>query len=461
MGVLSRPPPRRCGGAGRRAQLLQQRAARRVPLLLALSALIVTATAASAQQQQQPKQAPPPKELHIAHVNDVHNRIEETSPAGSYCDAKQRAKGVCVGGWARIGAAVGTARRQAAREGAGFLFLDAGDEFDGSLWDVVYKGLATADVQNAVMPDAMVRAGAGGGGGFEGVKGARWRGVEPARCEKCAAQRQPPLPTAVCGLFASPLIPIPSTRSLPPPPPPTTRSDRRSATTSFRSRRRTSGPTSTASSSRCSARGEASCWGGAAPVSACPIAACLPLPASLAGCAAASNELWQSTTPVRPRPDAAGLMHAPQNTTHHRQRQTQQRQHDRPAADRRQNPPLGGQRPRRRRQSRHPRLADPRDRLFGRQRRRRRLCARRACSPALRGGSEARAPRSRTDHRTVARRLRARSQDSGGGARSGPHHRRCGLRCAALRCAVLCCGRAGSQARRARHLLCLAQSLSP
>jgi hypothetical protein len=34
---------------------------------------------------------------------------------------------------------------------------DAGDQFDGSLWDVLYRGYATAVIQNIVKPDAMVR----------------------------------------------------------------------------------------------------------------------------------------------------------------------------------------------------------------------------------------------------------------------------------------------------------------
>lgn len=41
------------------------------------------------------------------------------------------------------------------------LSQDAGDQFDGTLWDVVYKGAATAVMQNIVKPDAMVRGGAG------------------------------------------------------------------------------------------------------------------------------------------------------------------------------------------------------------------------------------------------------------------------------------------------------------
>lgn len=95
-------------------------------------------------------------ELHIAHVNDVHNRIEETSPiGGNTCSPSQREGGVCLGGWGRITSAVRAARKEAAKANAGFLFLDAGDEFDGTLWDVVYHGAANAAMQNIAKQDVM------------------------------------------------------------------------------------------------------------------------------------------------------------------------------------------------------------------------------------------------------------------------------------------------------------------
>jgi hypothetical protein len=56
-------------------------------------------------------------------TTDVHNRIEQTSPGGAVCMPEQAAAGVCVGGWGRIGSAVGAARKAAADKGAGFLFL--------------------------------------------------------------------------------------------------------------------------------------------------------------------------------------------------------------------------------------------------------------------------------------------------------------------------------------------------
>ncbi|KIY99167.1 Protein 5NUC [Monoraphidium neglectum] len=104
--------------------------------------------------------APAPKELHIVHINDVHNRIEQTSTSSTTCSDAQAASGLCLGGWGRISSYVNAARKKAAAAKAAFLFLDAGDQFDGTLWDVVYKGAATAKMQNIVKPDVMVRFGA-------------------------------------------------------------------------------------------------------------------------------------------------------------------------------------------------------------------------------------------------------------------------------------------------------------
>lgn len=97
---------------------------------------------------------------YIAFANDVHNRLEEEDPTTSTpCSPKARAAGICVGGWPRISTAVKSLRLQAAREGAGFFFLDAGDEFTGTLWDAVYQGNTVAPLLlNNVKPDVMVRA---------------------------------------------------------------------------------------------------------------------------------------------------------------------------------------------------------------------------------------------------------------------------------------------------------------
>jgi 2',3'-cyclic-nucleotide 2'-phosphodiesterase (5'-nucleotidase family) len=97
---------------------------------------------------------------YIAFVNDVHNRIEEEDPTTSTpCSPTARSAGTCVGGWPRISTAVKSLRLQAAKENppAAFFFLDAGDEFTGTMWDAVYQGqTVTPSLLNKVKPDVMV-----------------------------------------------------------------------------------------------------------------------------------------------------------------------------------------------------------------------------------------------------------------------------------------------------------------
>lgn len=97
------------------------------------------------------------KYAYIAFVNDVHNRIEEEDPTTSTpCSPKAQAAGTCVGGWPRISSAVKSLRLQAQKEGAAFFFLDAGDEFTGTMWDAVYQGQTVAPLLlNKVKPDVM------------------------------------------------------------------------------------------------------------------------------------------------------------------------------------------------------------------------------------------------------------------------------------------------------------------
>lgn len=58
----------------------------------------------------------------------------------------------CYGGYSRLAQAVNNERN--ANRNPVFLF-DAGDQFTGTLWDTLYKGRATAEVQNLLRPDAM------------------------------------------------------------------------------------------------------------------------------------------------------------------------------------------------------------------------------------------------------------------------------------------------------------------
>lgn len=91
--------------------------------------------------------------LHILHTNDLHSRIEAINKFDATCDAETEAKGECFGGIARVAAEV--ARQRAALAGANLLVLDAGDQFQGSLFYTTYKGADVAEFMNGIGYDAM------------------------------------------------------------------------------------------------------------------------------------------------------------------------------------------------------------------------------------------------------------------------------------------------------------------
>jgi len=93
--------------------------------------------------------------LHILHINDMHSRIEPINRFDSTCSAEDDAAGECFGGAARVKTAIDTLRRQITAEGGNVLVLDAGDQFQGSLFYTTYKGEAAAEIMNAIGFDAM------------------------------------------------------------------------------------------------------------------------------------------------------------------------------------------------------------------------------------------------------------------------------------------------------------------
>lgn len=86
--------------------------------------------------------------LRILHTNDVHARYEPVTTGGSTCDAKADLAGKCVGGAARLATALA-----AARAGVNALYLDAGDQFQGSLLYTLHKGEATRAILDLLKPD--------------------------------------------------------------------------------------------------------------------------------------------------------------------------------------------------------------------------------------------------------------------------------------------------------------------
>jgi 5'-nucleotidase len=91
--------------------------------------------------------------LHILHTNDFHSRIEAVNAFNSTCSAEDAAEGKCFGGIARLVTKV--AEMRAALDGQNVLLLDAGDQFQGSLFYTTYKGGLVAELMQALDYDAM------------------------------------------------------------------------------------------------------------------------------------------------------------------------------------------------------------------------------------------------------------------------------------------------------------------
>ena len=93
-------------------------------------------------------------ELTLVHTNDVHARFEETNTFGGACSITELSDGSCFGGVARRHHLVQTLRNKHSN----LLFLDGGDQFQGTLWFNYYKGMAAAHFMNMLQYDVMVSA---------------------------------------------------------------------------------------------------------------------------------------------------------------------------------------------------------------------------------------------------------------------------------------------------------------
>lgn len=89
-------------------------------------------------------------DLVLLHTNDVHARVEETNEFSVKCT---RSASGCFGGVARRATMVKRIRST----GSNVLLLDAGDQFQGTLWFSYYKGAEAAHFMNKLRYDAMVR----------------------------------------------------------------------------------------------------------------------------------------------------------------------------------------------------------------------------------------------------------------------------------------------------------------
>lgn len=91
--------------------------------------------------------------LNILHFNDWHSRIESNNKYESTCSQEEEDKGECIGGAARLIAAIRQEREKL--NGQNVLVLNAGDSFQGSLFYTTYKGAAEEEFLNQMGLDAV------------------------------------------------------------------------------------------------------------------------------------------------------------------------------------------------------------------------------------------------------------------------------------------------------------------
>lgn len=87
-------------------------------------------------------------DLVLLHTNDVHARVEETDLYSGKC-----VSGGCLAGVARRSTMIQRIRSSQRN----VMLLDAGDQFQGSVWFSFYKGAEAAHFMNKLRYDAMVR----------------------------------------------------------------------------------------------------------------------------------------------------------------------------------------------------------------------------------------------------------------------------------------------------------------
>ncbi len=91
----------------------------------------------------------------ILHTNDLHSRLLPVNRFNSTCTAKEETEKACFGGVARIATKTAEIRSQVKAAGGNLLWLDAGDQFQGSLFYTTYKGQAELKTMNMLDYDVM------------------------------------------------------------------------------------------------------------------------------------------------------------------------------------------------------------------------------------------------------------------------------------------------------------------
>jgi len=84
--------------------------------------------------------------LNILHINDFHARFGPITSSDSNCDAETDAAGECFGGIARLKTAIDAKRAEL--DGQNVVLVDAGDQFQGSLFYTQYRSEIIAEFAN-------------------------------------------------------------------------------------------------------------------------------------------------------------------------------------------------------------------------------------------------------------------------------------------------------------------------
>ncbi|MCK6263918.1 bifunctional metallophosphatase/5'-nucleotidase [Vibrio sp. ZSDE26] len=97
-----------------------------------------------------------PATIILAHINDTHSYFEPTSlQLNLQVNNQNLSPYVSAGGFARIATRAKQLKQQACKQNTPFVFLHAGDCFQGTLYFSLFKGRANADLLNALEIDAM------------------------------------------------------------------------------------------------------------------------------------------------------------------------------------------------------------------------------------------------------------------------------------------------------------------
>ncbi|KAK5091250.1 hypothetical protein LTR05_001431 [Lithohypha guttulata] len=120
---------------------------------LALATLITNATAEDvliSKRQLSKRQLNPEGQYNMSffHINDVHAHLDEFSSSGTDCTNPSRG---CYGGYARVKSTIDDIRPTVGDS----LFLNVGDEFQGTLFYTYYGGEKIAETLNQLQFDAM------------------------------------------------------------------------------------------------------------------------------------------------------------------------------------------------------------------------------------------------------------------------------------------------------------------